>query len=217
VEFDRVVLIVHVAAGFAGLAAGAAALAAVKGGRLHRRAGAAFFWAMVTVAGSAFVLAVLRPSRFLFLVAAFTLYVVFAGRRAAVAGVAGAGPVDRAAAVGMLATGLVMIGWGALDLLGRWGATSGTVLMVFGALGGLLAAQDLATLARGSEGEPERIRRHLGRMVGGLIAAVTAFAVVNAGFLPELARWLLPTALGVPVILYWSRRVRRAGTAPGRG
>ena len=216
-DLYRGLLIVHVAAGFVGLSAGAAAFTTVKGSRLHRRAGTAFCWAMVTVAGSAVVLALLRPSRFLVLVAAFTLYVVFAGRRAAVAGVAGAGRVDRAAGLGMLATGLVMIGWGPLDLLGRAAATAGTVLVVFGALGALLAAQDLATLARGREPEPERIRRHLGRMIGGLIAAVTAFAVVNAGFLPELARWLLPTAVGVPVILYWSRRVRQAGAAPERG
>lgn len=209
----RVVLSAHIAFGFMSLGAGGVAFAAVKGSTLHRGAGTAFFWAMVAVSASAFVLAVLRPNRFLFMIAVFSLYLVFAGRRAAVAGAAAAGTMDIVASTAMILAALGMTGWGALDLFRGKASTPAVVLIVFGGLGGLLALQDFAILRARRESEPDRITRHLARMTGGLIAAVTAFMVVNATMLPELVRWLAPTALGVPVIIYWSWRVKRAPAA----
>ncbi|HEY3917170.1 MAG TPA: hypothetical protein VGL83_05230 [Stellaceae bacterium] len=65
------------------------------------------------------------------------------------------------------------------------------------------------TLPRG----PERLSRHLGRMVGAMIAATTAFAVVNLTQLPQLVPWLGPTAIGVVLIVYWNIRVHSGAIA----
>lgn len=53
-------------------------------------------------------------------------------------------------------------------------------------------------------------------MIGTCIATVTAFLAVNASFLglqspyPILAVFLTPTAVGVPGMLLWQWRYRRA-------
>ena len=43
----------------------------------------------------------------------------------------------------------------------------------------------------------------MGNMIGSYIAAVTAFSVVNLGFLATTVRWLWPTMVGVPAIIVW--------------
>ncbi len=85
------------------------------------------------------------------------------------------------------------------------------VLMVFGVLGGSLAAQD-AKLFYDIIRQKEILKnqwllRHISTMLGGYIATFTAFLVVNvslesAPWLP----WLLPTIIGTPLIAYWTRK-----------
>jgi uncharacterized membrane protein len=55
--------VVHIVAGLLGLLSGAVALAALKGGPLHRRAGTLFAYSMLALSGSGVVLAVLQPDR----------------------------------------------------------------------------------------------------------------------------------------------------------
>ena len=50
---------------------------------------------------------------------------------------------------------------------------------------------------------------HLTRMIGPSIAAYTAFLVVNSSSRVSLLGWFLPTLLGVPLIVYWSRNVKK--------
>jgi hypothetical protein len=45
-------------------------------------------------------------------------------------------------------------------------------------------------------------------MLGGTIAAVTAFTVVNVRIEPAFVVWLAPTVVLAPVIAYWTARVR---------
>ena len=211
-------LVVHIAAGFTALATGTVALATEKGSPIHRRAGRIFFWAMVAVALTAFVIASLRWNPFLLSIGLFSLYLVFAGRRAADLRPATPRWPDWLAAILMMIAALGMIGRGGQSLAhGQIGLAP--VLVVFGIIGGALAAQDLAAIRRGPREGRARLQRHLARMLGGMIAATTAFVVVNAGFLPPLVRWLGPTVLFVPFIAYWSRRVMlgrigRLGNAP---
>ena len=44
-------------------------------------------------------------------------------------------------------------------------------------------------------------------MMGGTIAVITAVLVVNPPSDPEWVWWVLPTALIVPVIFWWVRKV----------
>lgn len=206
-------LVVHILAGFLALLAGGTALAVEKGATLHRFAGRVFFWAMVTVALTAFIIALLRPNPFLFTIGLFSLYLVFAGRRAAELRPWTKRWPDGLAAILMIAAALGMIGRGVMQLRAQGAGTPqaglAPVLIVFGLIGGALAIQDLAAIRRGAAEGPGRLARHVARMVGGLIAATTAFVVVNGSFLPELLRWLGPTLLFVPFIVYWTRRLAR--------
>ena len=52
----------------------------------------------------------------------------------------------------------------------------------------------------------KRLARHISRMMGSYIAAVTAFLVVNLQFEPAWVLWLLPTALLTPVLIYFIRK-----------
>ena len=50
-----------------------------------------------------------------------------------------------------------------------------------------------------------RILLHLNRMGGGCIAAITAVLVANVQTNPEFISWLLPSVVGTPLIIYWSK------------
>jgi uncharacterized membrane protein len=214
------VLWLHIAAGGAALAASTVAIVAAKGGTAHRRAGTAFALAMAVVAASAFLLAVARPSPFLFSVAVLSGYLTYAGREAGKGPDRPRRPMRIAAAV-MLGVGLAMATVAAMALLGAADARhlAGPVpgaLLAFGLIGAAVAVQDLVALGGGARERPqERLARHLARMLGAAIAAWTAFAVVNFKFLPALVAWLGPTLIVVPLIVYWSRRSRRGDAYRG--
>jgi hypothetical protein len=59
----------------------------------------------------------------------------------------------------------------------------------------------------------KRIQLHLQRMLGALIASISAFLVVNYRWFPEELPapilWLFPTFVLTPILVFWSRRVER--------
>jgi len=116
--------------------------------------------------------------------------------------------LDHAGGAVMALSGLGMLGWGGQGVLAGGGAQP-VILVVFGSIGLTLALSDWRDWARGPVAGKARIARHLGRMLGGTIATITAAGVVNLGFLPDLVVWLGPTALITPVIFWWTARVTR--------
>jgi hypothetical protein len=203
----RLLLLVHIAAGHVALAAAVAALVAPKGARWHVHAGRVFALAMAAVFVTALPMTLLKPNLFLFLVAVFSFYLALTGwlrarnRRGAPL------RVERIAAGVMAPTALAMAVQGAV-LLAR-GQSMGTVLLVFGGVGGVLAGRDLWAAPGDRYRGAGRIAGHLTRMLAGTIAAVTAFAVVNIRVEPAAVVWLAPTVVLTPLIFYWSARVRR--------
>src|ERR1044072_1021852 len=84
-------LLFHICAGSAALIAGAWAMSAPKGGRMHARAGPIFFLAMLAMAGTGAVVALFLPDRGTATIGVFTCYLVAtswvaAKRRTAMAG-----------------------------------------------------------------------------------------------------------------------------------
>ena len=202
----QMVLAIHIGFGILALVAVPVLLVLPKGDRRHARLGLGYVVGMTGVFLTTLLLVVLKPNPFLFAVGLFSFYLVFSGWRAARQGRGANGWLDRAAAAAMAVTGLAMVA------LGGWGhATDGNarmaVMAVFGLIGGLFAIEDL----RGALGQTGRARiaRHLGRMLGGTIATLTAVAVVNLAAWPTLVVWLGPTVLLTPLIALWSRRVMR--------
>ena len=204
----QTILFLHILAGVVALAAAGIAVGSAKGGRLHRRSGNIYKLAMLFVGLSALVLAVVHPNAFLFAVGVFSLYLVFTGWSAAMMRDGRPRRLDHAGGAVMALAGLGMLGWGAQGIMAGSGAQP-VILVAFGSIGLTMALADWRDWARGPVAGKARIARHLGRMLGGTIATITAAGVVNLGFLPDLVVWLGPTALITPVIFWWTARVTR--------
>ncbi|QIO23464.1 DUF2306 domain-containing protein [Haloarcula sp. JP-L23] len=205
---ETATLWVHIAAGFLALFAGVGAFVTEKGSLRHRRAGRAYVYGMVVVAATALALFALDPTatrQFLALVAVFSFYFVFSGYRV----LSRKRPADAPTAVdwgavtlyGLASVGLLAMG--ALQLLAGNGFA--VVVLVFGVLGTVLTVADVRSFR--TEADPRAwLGEHVTRMGAGYIATVTAFSAVNFVFLPTVGRWLWPTLLGTPLLVYLQRR-----------
>lgn len=202
----QTILFFHILAGIVALGAAGIAIGSAKGGRLHRRSGNAYTLAMLIVGTTALVLSVVHPDPFLFAVGVFSLYLVFTGWRAAMRRDGRPRHADHVGGAVMALAGLGMIGWGAQGVLSGSGAQP-VILLAFGSIGLTMALADWRDWQRGPVTGKPRIARHLGRMLGGTIATITAAGVVNLGFLPDLVVWLGPTVLVAPLIVWWTVRV----------
>jgi hypothetical protein len=207
----RLLLWLHIGAGHVALAAAAVALLAGKGGRGHAYAGRVFAAGMALVFVTAVPLTLMRPNLFLFLVAIFSFYLALTGWLRARNRTGAPLPGERVAAAVMAVSAAVMLARGVFMLAG--GQSMGTVLLVFGAIGGMLAALDMRRAPERYRGAA-RIAGHLTRMLAGTVATVTAFSVVNIRIEPAVIVWLAPTVVFTPVIFYWNVRVRRPRGRP---
>lgn len=205
---EAVTLGVHVAAGFVALFGGAGAIGTKKGGLRHRQFGRAFVYGMVVVAVTSLGLLVFDPTgfrQFLALVAVFSFYFVFSGYRV----LARKRPDDRPTRTDW--TAVVLLGFSGVGLFvmgAQWwfdGRGFATVLVVFGGIASTFSARDVRLFRRSAEPGGWFVE-HLMRMAAGYIAAVSAFSAVNFMFLPAVLRWLWPTVVGVPIIVYFQRK-----------
>jgi len=197
----------HILAGFTAFFIAPIPLLTGKGGATHRRWGKIYFWAMAVVAITAIVLALWRPIFFLAFVAVFSFYFAFRGYRVLSRkrplGGQGPGAIDWVGAI------LALLGSVSLIVLGIarpgpvWVRLS-MVAIVFGVIGVGFAASDIWKFIHPPADKNFWWYAHLGGMIGSYIAAVTAFSVVNFHFLPLTARWLWPSAIGVPGIFIWT-------------
>ncbi|WP_254271639.1 DUF2306 domain-containing protein [Haloarcula marina] len=212
---ESATLWVHIAAGFLALFTGAGAFATTKGGLRHRRLGRTYVYGMAVVSGTALVLFALDPTanrQFLALVAVFSFYFAFSGYRV----LSRKRPADAPTAVDWAAVGLYGLASVGLLVMGIAQSLAGNgfaaVMLVFGGLGTVLAVGDVRSFR--TENEPRAwLGEHATRMGGGYIATVTAFSAVNFVFLPTVGRWLWPTLVGTPVLVYLQRRYE-ARSAP---
>ena len=199
----------HILFGSLALAAGTLAMIVEKGRSLHRKAGRIFAAAMTAVLTTAVALSLLDPNPFLFAVALFSGYLLFTGWRAAGQRSAGTARLDSFAATAMLLLGAGMAAVGLVASVTGDADDRTRILAVFGAIGLGFASVDLWTSARGGVEGARRIARHIGRMGGAYIATITAVAAVNLEMLPELLRWLGPTAAISPLLAWFSERTLR--------
>jgi uncharacterized membrane protein len=217
------VLFVHIAAGSMALASMWVPMVARKGGVLHRRAGWVFVVAMATVAVSAVILAggrlFLDPRPEAKSAGVFLLYIALLTSTAVSSGVRVLRAKQRTTAHRH---------WWDLGLPALLAASSvGIAVFALVARQPLFAAFSLIGIFNGACNlrywlTPPASRMHwwfahMNGMLGGCIAAVTAFVVVNAGNLglPQLVAWLTPSVVGSIGIAIWTRYYRRrfAGTS----
>lgn len=196
------VRILHIACGMIALFVAPAAMLTVKGGLAHRRWGKIYFWGMAVVAATAMVMAVYRPIIFLALVAVFSFYFAFRGYRSVVLKREGPKLQDWLAALIALAGSLGLIAMGVYTP-GRQFLPAPIVSITFGLLGVGISAADVWKFLRPPADRNAWWYSHMAGMLGSYIATVSAFSVVNFGFLPTAVRWLWPSAVGIPGIFIW--------------
>ncbi len=202
-------LLLHVASGSIALLAGTAILLLRKGNTAHRRFGRVFFVALIMVSLSAFALSIIRPNPFLFMVGVFTLYQGLGGYRAVIHRSLQPAWRDWAVTAMGAANALAMLWTGQL------------VLLVFGGISAYMVVGDLRTyvLVRKKKPVPKLLwlQRHIGHLMGAYIATVTAFLVTNAtASTLGAVVWFAPTVVGVPLLVYWSRRYAPATSPTGQ-
>jgi hypothetical protein len=103
----------------------------------------------------------------------------------------------------MLLAGIAFISLGGYQLLQN--NLFGLVYLAFGSIGLGLVLQDFRFFKGQMTDKKYWLKTHLTKMMGGNIAAFTAFLVVNNNILPSVIAWLLPTFIGTLLIIKWRR------------
>lgn len=201
-------LLIYVHAAFGGIAllAGTISMLAKKGATIHKKAGLIFFYAMMLSGIIAMVVAVLprHENPFLFAVGIFSLYFVLTGKRALNFKRKNHNlKVDIAISIMMLLTGIFMI---ALPIIIT--KMIHTVLFVFGCVGIFFSIKDLLLYRNSKRLQKEWLQLHLNKMIGGYVAAFTAFVVVN-NFFPGVSGWFIPGIIGGFIAAYWSKKIKK--------
>ncbi len=205
---NKILLIIHIAAGFLALAS---ALVAITNKLLslkhqwHVYSGRVYFASMLTITVTAIPIALLTNNRFLLLIAVFSGYLVHAGWRYATNRKGTPRLIDWCSVSGMIVAAAVMVSVGAVELLAD--KQEGIILLVFGFIGWGNCARDFLILKSGGATGNKRIAMHLTMMLAGTIATVTAFVVTNFTLNPEFVLWLLPTVVITPLIVWWNRKL----------
>lgn len=216
---SRMMLTVHIAAGAAALLSGYVALVARKGGGLHRKSGALFFYTMLVMGLMGSLIAAVRgPVPELNVpVGVLTVYLAVTGvitlRKPAVA---------RSVELGLLVVVLAVVAaFLAAAISSFTDPTSllygapGVVFVVFGLIALLAAIGDVRTIRAGGAGVlrgAPRLTRHLWRMCVALLIAAFSFFLGQAKVIPEPIRILpllaVPPLAVLASLLYWLWRVR---------
>ena len=198
---------IHILAGTIALLAAAFAICSEKGKKIHITAGKTYYWGMVGIFLTALPMSIITSNVFLFLIAFFSFYLAFAGRRFAQNRKGIASTVDWIAVGLMIAAGLGM--WVLAVFYSIENNSQYITLTVFGFLAIVLGYTDYIAYKRQEATGKKRIARHLSNMMGGTIAVVTAVLVVNVNTEPQWLPWVLPTLLITPVIIYWNWKVMK--------
>lgn len=204
-------ILIWIHAGFGGIAllSGVGALSFKKGSKNHVISGKTFYYAMAVSAMVALLIAVLpgHTSPFLFMLGIFSLYLIIGGKRAV-----RFKKIDENTSLSFDLTLAVIMIISAVGTVVWILFNSGPLLLtgIFGGLGSVLAIRDLKNSKKRENLKKGWIKIHLGKMIGGYIAATTAFIVVNQ-FIPNIWGWLAPSIIGSTFITYWMVKLSPKG------
>lgn len=202
----KILIYIHAFLGGIGLITGMISIFVKKGGFNHKRTGKIFSYSMIL--SSLISLFVSRmpnhENLFLFLIGIFTIYLILAGNRAlSLKGKTKADLVDKLVSGIML---LVSIGMLIMGIIGIIQKVENSILyLFFGGFGAFMTIRDFQTFKVFTEKKNIWLINHLGRMIGALIASVTAFLVAGLHIGTTLV-WILPTILGTFYIIFWTRK-----------
>lgn len=211
-------LILHVISGMIALITGGFAIFSKKGGKIHTRSGDVYYLAMWSVAITAFIMTIMKFNPFLLSIALFSLYMSFGGKRAInnwrLKQQYYPTLKDKLPNYIALLVGLFMIGFPVATMVQQH-TFFVPVLGVFGIIMLFFSIREIRTYSNVENFKPRNrmwLIKHIGQICGSYIAAVTAFLVNNVHINPGWVAWLLPTFVGVPLIIRtsmeWKKKLR---------
>ena len=198
---------IHILAGTIALLAAAFAICSEKGKKIHITAGRTYYWGMAGIFLTALPMSIITGNVFLVLIAFFSFYLAFAGRRFA------QNRKGIASIIDWIAVGLVIsagLGMWVLALFYYFENNFQYItLTIFGFIAVALVYTDYKTYKQQEATGKKRIARHLTNMLAGTIAVVTAVLVVNIDMEPQWLPWILPTVILVPLIIWWNWKIMK--------
>ena len=198
---------IHILAGTIALLASAFAICSEKGKKIHITAGRTYYWGMAGIFLTALPMSIITGNVFLVLIAFFSFYLAFAGRRFA------QNRKGIASIIDWIAVGLVIsagLGMWVLALFYYFENNFQYItLTIFGFIAVALGYTDYKTYKQQEATGKKRIARHLTNMLAGTIAVVTAVLVVNIDMEPQWLPWILPTVILVPLIIWWNWKIMK--------
>ena len=203
---------VHIAGGLIALVAGACAVAARKGGRLHASAGTWFAVSMLVLGATAAILASQTENAGLGFGGILTCYFVATSWVTARRRDRAAGKFEIAAcAVAIVAA--AAIAWGAIAGTATAPAGKGPIF-VFAAICLLAGLGDLNVILHGKLTPTQRLSRHLWRMCFAFFIATGSFFLGQQDVMPAAVRGspllFVPAFAPFAVMLFWLGRLRFA-------
>jgi len=199
----------HAFFGGIGLITGIISFLSKKGEKQHRKLGKLFSYSMVI--SSVISLAIARMPKhenlFLFLIGIFTIYLVLAGNRALTLKLKSKSDwIDKSVSGTMLIASFIMI---TIGIIGQIQHIQNSILFLFfGSFGLFMSLKDFKTFRTFQENKNAWLISHIGRMIGALIASITAFLVVGL-HIGSVFIWISPTIIGTIYIIVWNRRIKK--------
>lgn len=207
----KILIYIHAFFGGLGLLSGVASLYFRKGRTKHRNSGQIFSFSMLISSGLSLVIAVLpnHQNTFLFLIGLFTIYLILSGNRALSfrdSNKLSANTTDKVISGSMCIIALIML----IVATFKWVAEHEDAIffLFFGAIGLFLAISDFRNYKLYRFQKIAWLKSHIGRMVGALIAAFTAFLVTGLQR-NDMIFWIAPTFIGIIIITYWTKKVSK--------
>lgn len=214
-QIFTIALILHVTAGTLALLAGPFSMYYQDGGKIHRLSGKIFFWSMMMVSLSGFIMSSVKSNLFLLMIAIFAFYLTYTGNRVLHMKKLhrGTKPAFYDWAI-LVICSLFGIGLMAYGLNGMRTNSFGIVSVVFGFILFMRTWGDYKRFTRDNGDKKTWLYVHIGNMIGAYIAAFTAFLVQNVHTEPAFIAWLAPTAVLGPLIFFTIKKFRKGKPAP---
>ena len=201
----KYILWLHVASGLISLVAAPVAMVFRKGSPVHRAWGKIYFYGMTCIAITAVIISIVKNIPFLLMIAVFSYNMICSGYRSIY--LKKLHKSQKPLLIDWLISSIALIFNTGLLIYGLFrlssGDSFGTVATVFGSLGILYVYTNSKKFFRPPSDKNHWLFGHMSGMVGGYIATVTAFLVVNVQFLPPVVTWLTPAAIGIPALSLW--------------
>lgn len=203
----KILIYIHAFFGGIGLITGIGSVLVKKGGLLHKKMGKLFSIGMIVSSLISIPICWMPKHQniFLFLIGLFTIYLVIAGNRVLTFKTkAKADTIDFIISGSMLFFSVIMIAIGVYCQLKN--IENGILFTFFGGFGLYMTIKDFVFYKNTSEIKKQWLSKHIGKMIGALIASVTAFIVAGIG-IGNIIAWMTPSILGTIYIMYWNRKI----------